>query len=283
MIGDLLRQNVFLRRMYRTKIGRFLAHFPETIAYYSTKHHPLVPPPYRIYTGRGDYLEIGRKFFSYFKEFGSITPGSAILDVGCGIGRMAIPFTQFLSQDGVYKGFDVVPDGPNWCAKHFTPLYSNFEFKHLDVYNELYNPSGVIHLDNFKFPYNSNYFDFAFLTSVFTHMSPEFILKYLDELFRVLKIGKRALVTLSLLNDESRRLIAEGHSNMNFKMLPDSPHRAIDTKEPSHDIAVDENWFRSSASEKGFKIVMPIRYGAWAGRTKSFDYQDIVIIEKEIT
>jgi 2-polyprenyl-3-methyl-5-hydroxy-6-metoxy-1,4-benzoquinol methylase len=57
------------------------------------KRHELVPPKGLIYTGGGDYLKAGTQFFDYFIKYCHVKPNHKILDIGCGMGRMAIPFT----------------------------------------------------------------------------------------------------------------------------------------------------------------------------------------------
>ena len=49
-----------------------------------------------------------------------------ILDMGCGCGRMAIPFSAYLSEKGKYIGFDVWSDGIEWCNEN---IRNDFQFK----------------------------------------------------------------------------------------------------------------------------------------------------------
>lgn len=62
--------------------------------------------------------------------------------MGCGIGRMAIPLTEYLSEEGSYEGFDVVRRGVKWCQENITTRCPNFRFRLADVYNELTIPRG---------------------------------------------------------------------------------------------------------------------------------------------
>ena len=88
----------------------------------------LVPPQGLIFIGAGDFIKIGEEFARYFIELGQLEPNEKVLDVGCGIGRMALPLTKYMSQQGEYWGFDIVKDGINWCAKRYTRLFPNFNF-----------------------------------------------------------------------------------------------------------------------------------------------------------
>ncbi len=277
-----LSKIVLLRRIYRTRWGRFIAELPREIAYALFNRNPYVPPPHMIYTGRGDFIRIGEKYLDYFKEFGGITPASLVLDVGCGIGRMAMPFIGYLDESGEYYGFDIVKEGPQWCKKKISSRHANFHFKHVDIRNNLYNKSGSVNAENFRFPYEGGSFDFVLLTSVFTHMSPAGIRQYLAEINRVLKPGARALFTANILNDESRELIEAGRSRMKFIFLDDSPHAAIDVENPCDDIALDEAWLRAEIAAQNLSIIEPVHYGQWCGRERYLDFQDLVVIEKPV-
>jgi ubiquinone/menaquinone biosynthesis C-methylase UbiE len=41
-------------------------------------------------------------------------PDDRVLDVGCGIGRVALHFARFLGEHGRYDGFDAVRVGVDW-------------------------------------------------------------------------------------------------------------------------------------------------------------------------
>ena len=60
----------------------------------------LTPPRRLIFIGRGRFLEIGKEFTEHFKQLVDLKPNQHVLDVGCGIGRIAIPLTRYLSADG---------------------------------------------------------------------------------------------------------------------------------------------------------------------------------------
>lgn len=51
----------------------------------------LTPPKGRIFFGGGDFNRIGEEYFLYFVDLGGLQPDKRVLDVGCGIGRMAVP------------------------------------------------------------------------------------------------------------------------------------------------------------------------------------------------
>src|SRR5438874_4060962 len=77
----------------------------------------MIPPASMIFVGSGDFRQIGRVFRDYFIELGDLQPGDRVLDIGCGIGRMAIPLTKYLSKNGEYWGIDIVKHGIDWCQE----------------------------------------------------------------------------------------------------------------------------------------------------------------------
>lgn len=131
----------------------------------------LTPPQRTLFVGGyADFKGVGEEFLRYFVELGGLKPHERVLDVGCGIGRMAVPLTTYLDKNGSYEGFDIVADGIHWCRKKITPKYPHFRFHLADVFNEKYNPHGRYRASEYHFPYERESFDFVFLTSVFTHI-----------------------------------------------------------------------------------------------------------------
>jgi SAM-dependent methyltransferase len=275
-----LNNNKLLRKLYRSNLGRFVVDFPAEMHYVLFNKNPYIPPPHLVYTGRGGYLEVGNTFFNYFRQFGTVTPDSKILDIGCGIGRMALPFIGYLSSRGEYWGFDVVRDGPAWCQRKISSRNPNFHFTFIDIYNELYNKKGAIRAEEFKFPYDDEKFDFVFLTSVFTHMGPEHVERYLKEIARVLVKGGRALLTANLLNKDSKEHVRNGKSTMRYMMTDASVHGYLDQNCPHDDIALDEDWLRKTIVNCKLRVIEPIQYGSWCGRAHYVDWQDMIIVEK---
>src|SRR5450756_1138832 len=56
----------------------------------------LTPPRRVSFVGHGRFTEIGEEFLRYFVSLCALRSDERVLDVGCGIGRMAIPLTGFL-------------------------------------------------------------------------------------------------------------------------------------------------------------------------------------------
>ncbi|GAF13255.1 methyltransferase [Bacillus sp. JCM 19046] len=237
-----------------------------------------LPPDHLVQYIGGEFTETGREFLNHFKELGQLKPNHHVLDVGSGVGRMAMPLTNYLSKDGAYHGFDLSKEGIDWSNAEIASKYDTFTFTHVDLFNPLYNPSGTLQASSFAFPYEDNSFDFVFLTSIFTHLLEQELEHYTAEISRVLKKGGRCLMTFFIVNEESAQLIHAGQSSQPFfhangislVVLPDAPNAAV---------AYPEDWVSALLTRHGLKQES-IHYGSWCGRTTFTSYQDIIIVEK---
>ena len=240
------------------------------------RRDPLTPPKGKVFFGGGDFNRVGEEYFRYFVELGGLKPDERVLDVGCGIGRMAVPLTRYLSDRGSYEGIDVFPKGIAWCQENITPRYPNFRFRVADIKNKEYNPGGRFAASEYEFPYEDASFDFVLLTSVFTHLLPDEVENYLSEIRRVLAPGGRCFASFFLLNEDSLDSIRSGKSTIDFRH-DFGRYRTKDRETPEAAIAYPEDYVRSLYAERGLGIVEPIRYGAWPGRRDFLSYQDVVV------
>jgi SAM-dependent methyltransferase len=252
----------------------------DAVAPWMTAGDPLVPPA-RLHTVGPDvdFRASGDEFFSLLRELVDLQPDERVLDVGCGTGRIARPLAGYLNQAGSYDGFDVAEIAIKWCKRHYARAYPNFTFTYVDVANTSYNPDGGSGAENFVFPYADASFDFVFLASVFTHMLPAGIERYVDEIARVLAPDGRCLATFFLLNDESRRLIGEGRSTQGFSDV-EWPCAVLDSTHLEDAVAFDEGWALGRLTQAGLSPRAAVNYGGWCGREEFTSYQDIAIADK---
>lgn len=235
----------------------------------------LTPPRGLSFVGRGDFERTGREFLGHFEELGGLRPDARVIDVGCGIGRMAIPLTGYL-RDGSYAGFDVGREMIRWCQRNITPVHPNFEFSWAPVYNRKYNPFGDLSAVEFRFPYADSSFDFAFATSLFTHLVRADARHYLAETARVLRPGGSCLLTFFLLSEDSEREIAAGRAAFDFKHEIEGG-ATTDSRQPEEAIAYRLEEARAMIRDAGLAIREPIHFGSWANAPEAPTLQDVIV------
>ncbi|CAA7195767.1 class I SAM-dependent methyltransferase [Chryseobacterium potabilaquae] len=228
-----------------------------------------------IYVGRSDFLSHGIRQANILKKYIDLKSTDHVLDIGCGIGRTAVPLTEILI-DGSYDGFDTVEKGIKWCQKNIRKKYPHFRFKFFPIYNDLYN-SYSQKAENFTFLYGKNMFDKVFLFSVFTHMQVIEIRRYLHEINRVMKNEGLCLATFFLYDDTK----SEEEGSMNFPHIYDG-YKLMNDKVTSANIAISIPLLNEMVANAGLSIVK-IKEGYWRRNVKKEDtdeFQDIVILKK---
>ncbi len=258
-------------------IVRWLIYLPYDLLYANKKE--LVPPRGKIYTGRGDFIKQGQEWVRFFKEHASLQPEDAVLDIGSGIGRIAIPLMPFLKNR--YEGFDAVKMGVEWCQKHISKRNPRFRFRFIDLFNDLYKSRGI-NASTFVFPYDDDSFDFTCAISVFSHMLPSEVENYLHQIHRVLKPGGHVVLTFFILDDESKGLMAANKEGLQFKFIKDDRHSLLDQKVKAANVAFHKKYLFEAIDQKQFNIIHHYK-GHWCGRGKEhvLAFQDILILTKK--
>lgn len=121
------------------------------------------------------------------QEWCGLQGESAILDIVCGTGRLAIGIASALGSVREYRGVDVSETAIDWCARHITPFRPAFRFLWINARNERYNPHGKTIAAEFRLPFANTSFDVIHLYSVFSHMRSADVRTYMREFNRLLK------------------------------------------------------------------------------------------------
>lgn len=144
------------------------------------KKHPEValPPDYLIYESHNisydSYFYNGKKdaeyFTSLFKKYVTLQD-VAILDWGCGPGRIIRHLPEVIGKGCSYYGTDYNEKSIAWCAENLPEI--NFNKNELTA----------------SLPYEDNSFTVIYGLSIFTHLSETMHYAWFKELHRVLKPG----------------------------------------------------------------------------------------------
>lgn len=258
------------------KSARWIYYLPHEI-YDSLRGERSLPPRSLRLVGDGDFVATGQQLLKHMISLDAVSENDRVLDIGCGVGRIALRLAEYLDSDGSYVGFDIMEDCVRWSQKNISNHYPNFDFHHANIFNANYNPSGDLRPETFTFPVAEDSIDFAFATSVFTHMGWTETLRYIQELSRVLKPGGRAYLTFYLLNDERDSLTKAGKTHWVFAHESMGGY-ARERDNPEAAIAFDEERVLNAFSENGLEPVRVV-HGSWAaGDPETF--QDVVLVQR---
>jgi SAM-dependent methyltransferase len=244
----------------------------------SGRRDRLTPPRRLDFVGHSDFVATGDEFLDHFVTLGGLQPVERVLDVGCGIGRMARPLAGYLSDEGSYEGLDVNREGIGWCRRRYR-RHSNFHFRVADLFNAKYNPGGAHKTVDYRFPFDDGSFDFVIFTSVFTHLLEEEAEHELLEAARMLAPGGRLFATFFLLNDTSRALIDKGKAGLPF-LDPEGRVAIVSEEVPEEAVAYDDAWVFETLRGQGLELI-GLHPGSWCGREEFVSFQDIVVAQRD--
>jgi SAM-dependent methyltransferase len=234
----------------------------------------LVPPRrLRGLAGDSDFLATGAELLGLLGTHGELRADSRVLDVGCGIGRLARTLTTVLAPvlGGAYVGFDPVAGAVAWCSARYP---GHFRFVHADLRNDLYNPDGAVAATDYRFPVADGWATLAVATSVFTHLDRPAVDHYLAETARALAPRGVALLTFFLLDDGSRAALAAGRARQPFAD-PAGEQAIADRDVTMAAVAHDRASVLEALSRRGLDAAA-VHDGTWRGGA-GLSYQDLVV------
>jgi SAM-dependent methyltransferase len=228
--------------------------------------------------GSGDYFGVGERALALLDELAGLKRSDRVLDVGCGLGRLAWPLSSRLAGRGSYDGFDTARPYIDWCAGNLGLDPARFRFRHADIRTSLYNPAGAIEAERFRFPWPDRSFDLAIATSLFTHLLPAAARNYLGEIGRMLDRGGRLFASFFLLDERGRAAVAAGTALQPFSSAIE--HGLVqDPTAPESAVAYDAGWLFETLAAAGF-AVSAAHPGYWKGRP-GLEYQDLVVAARK--
>lgn len=214
-----------------------------------------------------------------------IRPTDCVLEIGCGIGRDAIPLTQVLT-NGRYIGIDIVGRSISWCRTNIGRRFPNFSFHHFNVRDQLHNPRGWRTVQSVRFPAKDSSADIVLAQSVFTHMYADGIAHYLREIRRVLKPSGMTYITCYVFDDqilESARRTNLTPFDLRFEHAINDECRINDPVHPLGAIAYTLPALERMAAAAGLRLAKPIARGYWSGYfPKWLDGQDVLFLSHQL-
>ncbi len=140
-----------------------------------------------------------------------IQPGSAVLDVGSGCGRTArlLAINPHVEH---FVGIDTIEPYVAWCRRFFDEVYPDrFQFHHLDVHSEHYNPLATLRAEDVRFPIEDGQIDLAYAASLFTHLLPAGAQNYVKEMHRVLRADGLAILSIHDVPEPMKKFSGDEH------------------------------------------------------------------------
>jgi len=231
-------------------------------------HDVMVPPFAERFTGYAgcDYITSGRGLAQVLVSYAGLQADSIVLDIGSGIGRLAVPLTRLITPPGSYDGLEIVERGVRWCSTKITPGYPNFRFTHADIFNAEYNPGGTVKAAEYVLPYDDASFDVVCLFSVFTHMLTADVERYVTEISRVLRPGGRVAATFIIINDETTKSMQGANCIYNFA-YQEGPQWLFEEGMSCPELAVgyEEKYVRDLYASNGLDVT-GLYLGQWSGQ-----------------
>lgn len=219
------------------------------------------------YHKSNEFIQGGLKFAETFELWGGLKAGERVLDIGCGAGRMAYSIGDRFNWSNPLIGFDVIEIDVEDCSRSISLDHPEMKFTHVNAHNVHYNAKGTIAPHEVIFPVETGSIDFAFATSIFTHMLRRETLHYLKEAKRCLAPGGRLLSTWFILTDDAMRNAEAGKARFNFRHRQQDGTYIENENKPLDAVAFRYDDAVALFREAGFQTVV-FHQGAWS-RTAS--------------
>lgn len=224
------------------------------------------------------YFSAGKFETARYIELAGMHQDQSVPDLGCGCGKMAIHFAEYLSKRGRYAGMDSNKILLDFCVEKIQPHFDNFAFNYLDVFNGYFSPNGKTIVKDVHFPIEDSSVDTVIANSLFTHMYLEDINVYLREIFRVLKPQGKVAATYFLLNEKSEEAIKAKMASFDFKFPIGTYSKTFYSQTPELGLSHKEDEINAQYINNGMRIINT-EYGGWTRKNEE-NLQDLIIAQK---
>jgi SAM-dependent methyltransferase len=201
-----------------------------------------------------DFRGSGIDQVNYFAELAGLEPSGRLLDLGCGVGRVALPLTRYLSGQGSYEGLD--PQAPNidWCRAHISAQFPNFHFDVIEGNTD--ERETTAH----PLPFEDESFDLVYAGALFTDIPFETTCHYLAEAARILKPGGRVVATWLVFNEGTQAVVPGRSVTKRWPRDYGSHRNTAEGVWPS--LLYEESWLRTQHDSAGLDVLDPLRVDA---------------------
>jgi SAM-dependent methyltransferase len=258
---------------------------------YRLAYDPDLVPPLDLMRQEGidvleEWFRWGEEWSMLLRVYGAIARDSRVMEIGCGLGRVAFPLRYVIGSEGRYEGFEIARHKVEWLSDTFHRAYPHFCFTWANVRNTYYNPAGAVAANEYRFPYDDASFDLAYAASVFTHMLPDATARYFRETARVLRPGGRALFSCFLLDHYrpgAARPYGFARADFNFDHAfgdHGNDFRIVVPENPEQMTAYRLALLQRYATDARLEVAQMLP-GLWSGASTSWiGAQDVLVLQR---
>jgi SAM-dependent methyltransferase len=231
-------------------------------------------------SGTHNFEQIADWHISQIQKYVGINAADNVVEIGCGIGRVAIPLTEILTC-GTYLGTEVIRPSVDWCSENITARHPNFTFIHHDIHDTLHNPNGTLHAKDIRLPSEDGTVNLILLLSVFTHMFRDEIIHYMREFRRMLKPTGRVYASCFLVNSAVLDAVRDEPRlgwKVQFRHAYGEGCYINSEEEPRGAVAFEDGMFMAMINQ-GRLALDDVLWGNWSGaRDNPRSGQDVTIL-----
>ena len=187
-----------------------------------------------------------------------------MLDIGCGIGRLALPLTSYL-KGGSYDGWTSSRQGSIGATSTSGGDTRISTSRWPMSTTRSTTPKGACRHRNTRFPIPTTPLILLFLISVFTHMLPEDTHRYIAEISRRVRPGGRCWASFYIFDADSIEMMEAGKGFLRFKH-DHGTYWTVNDKAPELSTGYEEGYVKELFERHGLSLADGMYYGGWSGR-----------------